>query len=140
MYTLKAITVLSFFTNNIENSITKFSTFSIMTFRPIISGTGLTKDEVIRTENLTVGTRSDTIHSTRLEIHENSTRNVTTTRSFIVINIDTFELKIGGITVVTSGGINAVFVADNFPEFGTDLVTALAALDVEDFSHDDDDR
>jgi len=28
-----------------------------------------------------------------------------------------------------------VFVADNFPEFGSDLVTALPALDVEDFSH-----
>jgi hypothetical protein len=28
-----------------------------------------------------------------------------------------------------------VFVGDDFPELGTDLVTALAGLDVDDFSH-----
>jgi hypothetical protein len=28
-----------------------------------------------------------------------------------------------------------VFVGDDFPEFGTDLVTALTSLDVNEFSH-----
>jgi hypothetical protein len=28
-----------------------------------------------------------------------------------------------------------MFGANNFPEFGSDLVTALATLDVKDFSH-----
>jgi hypothetical protein len=28
-----------------------------------------------------------------------------------------------------------VFVRDDFPELGTDLVTALSSLDVNDFSH-----
>ena len=31
----------------------------------------------------------------------------------------------------------AVFVGDDFPEFGTDLVTALTGLDVNDFSQVD---
>lgn len=31
--------------------------------------------------------------------------------------------------------VNAVLVADHFPELGSDLVAALATLDVQDFSH-----
>jgi len=37
--------------------------------------------------------------------------------------------------VVGTGGVNSVFVRDDFPELGTDLVTALASLNVNDFSH-----
>ena len=31
--------------------------------------------------------------------------------------------------------VNSVFVRDDFPELGSDLVTALTSLDVNDFSH-----
>jgi hypothetical protein len=37
--------------------------------------------------------------------------------------------------VVGTGWVNAVLVRDDFPELGTDLVTALATLDVNDFTH-----
>jgi len=37
--------------------------------------------------------------------------------------------------VVSSGGVDSVFIRDDFPEFSTDLVTALTSLDVDDFSH-----
>jgi hypothetical protein len=40
-----------------------------------------------------------------------------------------------GISLVGTSGVNTVFVGDDFPEFGTDLVTALAGLQVDDFSH-----
>ncbi len=40
-----------------------------------------------------------------------------------------------GIAVVGSGGIDPVLVRDDFPELGTDLVAALAGLEVDDFSH-----
>jgi hypothetical protein len=36
--------------------------------------------------------------------------------------------------VVSSGGVNTVLVGDNLPELGTDLVTALAALNVNNLS------
>ena len=39
------------------------------------------------------------------------------------------------LTVVCSGRINTVLIGDDFPELGTDLVAALAALDVDDFTH-----
>jgi hypothetical protein len=40
-----------------------------------------------------------------------------------------------GIAVVGSGGVDSVFVGDDFPELGTDLVATLAGLEVDDFSH-----
>jgi len=36
--------------------------------------------------------------------------------------------------VVGSGGINAVLVRDDFPELGTDLVTALSSLNMNDLT------
>jgi hypothetical protein len=37
--------------------------------------------------------------------------------------------------VVGAGGVDTVLVRDDFPELGTDLVTALTTLNVNDFSH-----
>ena len=37
--------------------------------------------------------------------------------------------------MVSSCGINAVLIGHDFPELGSDLVAALASLDVDNFSH-----
>jgi len=37
--------------------------------------------------------------------------------------------------VVSSGGVDAVLVGDDLPELGTDLVTALAGLEVDNLTH-----
>ena len=134
--TLQAVAVLSLFANDVENGVDQLSSFGIMTFGPIVSGTGLAKDEVIRAEDLTVGTRSDAVHGARLKIHEHSPGNVPSARSLIVVNIDPLELDVGGgCAAVLSGGIDAVLVADDLPELGADLVAALASLHVQDLSH-----
>jgi len=135
-HTLQAITVFSLFTNNIENGVDQLSAFCVMTFGPIVTSTGLSEDKVIRAEDLAVGARSDAVHGPRFEIHKNSSRNVPSARCLIVIDIDSFELDVGvSKTVVLSGGIYAVLVADDLPEFGTDLVATLASLNVQDLSH-----
>ena len=40
------------------------------------------------------------------------------------------------VAVVGAGGVDAVLVGDDLPEFGADLVTALASLKMNDLSHD----
>jgi hypothetical protein len=40
--------------------------------------------------------------------------------------------------VISSGGVDSVLVRDDFPELSSDLVTALAGLNVNDLSHCDD--
>jgi hypothetical protein len=105
-----------------------------MTFGPVITSSSLSENEVIWSEKLTEWSGSDRVHGTRFEIHENSSWYESTTSGFIEIDINSFELKIG-VTVIGTGRIDSVFIRDDFPEFGTDLITALTCLDVNEFSH-----
>jgi hypothetical protein len=132
--TLEAIATFGFFTDDIEDGVDEFSTFGVMSLGPIVTGTSLSEDEVVGSEELTEGSGTDGVHGTGLEIHEDGAGNVTSTGSFVEVNVDSLELEIG-ITVVRTGGVNTVFVGDDFPEFGSDLVTALTGLNVNDFSH-----
>ena len=105
-----------------------------MTLGPVVSGSGLTEDEVVRSEKLTEGSSSDGVHSSRLKIHKDSSGNVSSSCSFVVVDVDPLELKIR-VSVVGTGGVDSVLVGDDLPEFGTNLVTALTSLDVDYFSH-----
>jgi len=62
--TLKAITSFSFFSDNIENGVNKFSSFGIMSFGPVISGSSLSENEVIGSEELSERSGSDGVHGT----------------------------------------------------------------------------
>jgi hypothetical protein len=131
---LQAIAVLSFLANNIEHRIDEFGAFSVMALCPVVSGTGLTENEVIRPENLSVRSRSNAVHGSRFKIHENGAWNEPSTTSLVVVDIDPLKLKIG-VAAVPAGGVDAVLGADHFPELGTNLVAALATLDVKDLTH-----
>jgi len=100
-----------------------------MTFGPIVTSSGLTENEVIGTEKLTERTGTDGVHSTRFQIHQYGTGNITSSSSFVEVDVDTFQLEIG-ISVIGTSGINSMFISDDFPEFGTDLVTTLSSLDM----------
>jgi len=132
--TLKAIATFSLLSNDIEDGVDKFSTFSVVTLGPVVTSTGLTEDEVVWSEELTEWTSSDRVHGTWFKIHQDGSWDISSTSGLVVVDIDSFQLKIR-ISVVGTGRINTVFVGNDFPELGTDLVTALTSLDVDDFSH-----
>ena len=131
---LKAVTALSLLTDDIEDGVDELSTLGVVTLGPVVTGTGLTEDEVVGAEELTEGAGADGVHGAGLEIHEDSARHITATGGLVVVNVDALELEIG-VTVVGAGRVNAVLIGDDLPELGTDLVTALATLNVNDFSH-----
>jgi hypothetical protein len=131
---LKAIATFSLLADDVEDGVDEFSTFGVVTLGPVVTGTGLTEDEVVGAEKLTEGAGADGVHGSGLEIHKDGTGNVTATGGFVIVDVDALKLEVG-VTVVGTGGVNTMLVGDDFPEFGTDLVTALATLDVNDFSH-----
>jgi hypothetical protein len=94
----------------------------------------LSEDEVVWSEKLTEWSSSNWVHSSWFEIHKDGSWNVSTSGSFVEVDIDSFELEIW-VSVVGTSWINTMFVGNDFPELGTDLVTALTSLDVNDFSH-----
>ena len=132
--TLEAIATFSFFSNDVENGVNELSTLSVVTLGPVVTSTSLTEDEVVGSEELTERTSTDGVHGSWFKIHEDSTGDISTTSGLIVINVDSLELEIR-VSVISTSGVNTVFIRDNLPELGTDLVTALTSLDVNDFSH-----
>ena len=132
--TLKAIATLSFLSDNIEDGVDELGSLGVMTLGPVVTGTGLSEDEVIGSEELTEWSGSDGVHGSWLEIHEDGSWDVSSTSGLVVVDVDSLELEIG-VTVVSTGWVNSVLVGDDLPELGTDLVTALTTLDMNDFSH-----
>ena len=132
--TLETVTILCLLPYNIKNRINKLRSLSIMPLRPVVSSTRLSKYKVIRPENLPIRTSTNTVHSTRLQVHEHCTRNKPPTRSLIVVHIHTLQLQIWW-TNVPSSRVYSMLITNNFPELWTNLVTALTTLYVKDLSH-----
>ena len=131
---LEAVAALSLLSGDVEDGVDEFSTLSVVTLGPVVSGSGLSEDEVVGSEELTEGSGSDGVHGSGFEIHEDGSGDVPASSGLIVVDVDPLELEVR-VTVVGAGGVDSVFVGDDLPELGTDLVTALTTLHVNDFSH-----
>jgi len=59
---LKAVTALSFFSDNIQYWVDEFSSFGVMSFGPIVTGSGLTEHEVVGSEELAERSSSHWVH------------------------------------------------------------------------------
>ena len=132
--TLEAVAGLGLLAADVEDGVDELGAFSIMTLRPIISRTCLSEDEVVGAEDLAVGAGADGVHGAGLEIHKNRAGHVASTSGFVEVDVDAFELKIG-VSLVGAGGVNSMFVRNHFPEFRANLITALATLNTNDFTH-----
>ncbi len=72
--------------------IKKKFTFSVVALGPVVSGSGLSEDEVVGPEDLSVGTGPDGVHGSGLEVDEDGARNVLAAGGFIVVDVDAFQL------------------------------------------------
>ena len=131
---LEAIASFSFFSDDVEDRVDQFSSFGVMSLGPVVSGSGLSENEVIGSEELTERSGSNGVHGSGFQIHQDGSGDVSSSGSFVVINVDSFQLQVR-VSVVGSGGVNSVLVRDDFPKFGSDLVSALSSLHVNNFSH-----
>ena len=82
---------------------------ALTSFRPVVTRTILTEDEVVGAEKGTERTRTDRVHGSGLEIDQDCTRNVLVGADLIVVDVDTLQLEVVG-TLVHSITINAVLV------------------------------
>ena len=100
-----------------------------MALGPVVASTALAKDKVIRAEELAKGARADRVHGARLQIYQHSAGHVLATGGLVVVHVDALQLEVR-VAMVSAGGVNAVLIGNHFPELGTNLVTALAGLQV----------
>jgi len=133
---LKTVASFGFLADNVKDGVNQFSTFGVMSFCPVVSGSGLSEDEIVWSEKLSEWSSTDGVHGTRFKVHEDRARDIASTSCFVEVNVDALQLEVG-ISVVRSRWVNAMFVSNDFPEFGANLVSALSGLDMNDFSHGD---
>jgi hypothetical protein len=131
---LQAVAALSLLPHNVEDGVDELGALSVVALSPVVSGSGLSEHKVVGSEQLTEGTSSDGVHSSGLEIHKDSSGDITTTSGLVEVHIDPLQLEVG-VSVVSTSGIDAVLVGDDLPELGTNLVAALTSLDMNNFSH-----
>ena len=72
----------------IEHGVNELCTFSVMSLGPIVTGSSLAKNKVVRSEELTKRARSDAVHGTRFKVHQNGTRHVTAASCLSVIHVE----------------------------------------------------
>ena len=60
--------------------------------------------------------------------------NIFASSGLVVVHIDPLELEVRG-SAVGAGGVDTVLIGDDLPELGSDLVSALTGLKVDNFSH-----
>jgi hypothetical protein len=128
--TLETVAALSLTTNNIQDLVDKLSTLGIMSLSPVVSSSRLAKDEVVRSEELTERTSTDSIHSTWLQIDEDGTRDILVARSLshvskyldheiivthlIKVDVHALQLKIRR-AIVDTRAVKAMLAGDCLP-------------------------
>ena len=86
-----------------------------MSLGPVISGSRLSKNKVVGSENLSIRSGSDRVHGARLQVDQHGPGHVLAARGLIVVDVDALQLKVG-VAVVGAGGVDAVLVRDDLPE------------------------
>jgi proteasome assembly chaperone (PAC2) family protein len=94
LITLEAIATFGFFSNDVEDGVDEFSTFGVVTLGPVVTGTGLSEDEVVGSEELTEWAGTDGVHGAWLEIHKDGSGYITATGGFVVVNVDSLQLEV----------------------------------------------
>merc|ERR1740129_2319987 len=133
---LETITGLSLFSDNIENRVNQLGSFCVVTLGPIVAGPRLSEHEVVGSEDLTEGPRPHAVHGAGLQVHEDSPGHVLAAAGLVVVDIDPLQLELGGAGVGASG-VDTVLIGDDLPKLGSNLITALTSLKMDNFSHDE---
>lgn len=131
---LEAVASLGLATDNVENLVNELSALSVVALGPVVTGTRLSKDKVVGAEQRAEGTATDRVHRSRLQVNQDGAGNVLPSSGLIVVNVDTLELNVVG-SLVRAVGLDAVLLGNNLPELGTNLVTTLAGLKVDNLAH-----
>jgi hypothetical protein len=122
--------------DSVKTEVDNFFTNGVMSSGEVVGGILFTRDKLLWMEELSVGTSSDLIDDSWLEIEEDASWDVLSSTSF-------GEKGVEGIVTATNGlvrghlaiGLDSVFEAVQFPTGVTDLDTSLTKMNREDFTH-----
>mmetsp|Transcript_18233 Transcript_18233/g.32229 ORF Transcript_18233/g.32229 Transcript_18233/m.32229 type:complete len:542 (+) Transcript_18233:1550-3175(+) len=131
---LKAVAALCFLADYVEYRVDELSSLSVMSLGPVVTSSGLSKYKVVGAKELSKGSCAYRVHGSGLEIHQDRAGHVASAGCLVKVYVDALQLEVR-VAMVRTGGVDSVLVRDNLPELGTNLVTTLATLNVNDLAH-----
>ena len=131
---LKAIAALGLLADDVQDGVDQLGTLGVVTLGPVVTGTSLAEHEVVGAEDLAERAGADGVHCAGLQVNQDGAGHILATGGLVEVHVDALQLQVR-VTVVGTSRVYAVLVGDDLPELGTDLVTALTGLDVNDFAH-----
>mmetsp|Transcript_76572 Transcript_76572/g.173156 ORF Transcript_76572/g.173156 Transcript_76572/m.173156 type:complete len:209 (-) Transcript_76572:26-652(-) len=131
---LEAVAALGLFAHNVQDGVDELGSLRVVALGPVVARARLAEHKVVWPEKLAEGPRSDAVHGARLKVHEDGAWDVAAARGLVVVNVNPLQLQVR-VAMVCASGIDAVLVRNDLPELGTDLVAALAGLDVDKLAH-----
>ena len=135
---LETGTVVSKFSDSVEAEIDDLLSDGVVSSGEVVGGIFLSGDELLRVEELSVGSSSDLIDNGGLEIEEDASGDV-------LAGTGLGEEGVEGIITATdslvgwhlSVRLDSVLEAEELPASVTDLDTGLSNVDRNNFSHDE---
>jgi hypothetical protein len=133
---LKTSTVVSQLSHTVKDKVNNLLSDGVVTTGVVVGSIFLTRDQLLRVVELSVGTSTDLVHHTRLKINKDGTRDVLTSTSL---------KEKGAERVITSSDslvrrhlsirLDTVLKAIQFPASITGLDTSLTNVDRKAFTH-----
>ena len=79
----------------------ELSSVGLVALGTVVSGSGLSEDEVVGAEELSERSSTDGVHGSGLKVHEDGTGDVASAGGLIEVDVDPLELEVG-VSVVGS--------------------------------------
>lgn len=92
MEALQAVAAFSLLPDYVKYGVNKLGALGVMTFSPVVAGSGLSEDEVVGSKELTKRSGSDGVHCAGLEIHKDGPGDIPTSSGFVEIDVDPLKL------------------------------------------------
>jgi hypothetical protein len=134
--TLETSTVVSQLTDAVQSKVNNLLTNGVVTTGVVVGSIFLTGDQLLRVKQLTVSSGADLIDNSRLQIEEDSTRDVLAGTSFREKGVESIITTTDGLvrrhlTIRLDSMLQTV----KLPTSITDLTTSLTEMNRDDFAH-----
>jgi hypothetical protein len=133
---LETSAVIGEFSDAVEGEVDNFLTNGVVTTGVVIGGIFLTRDQLFRVEQLTVGTGTDFVHGSGLEVQKHGTRDVLASTSLREKGVESIVTATDGLVRGHLAiRLDSVLEAVEFPAGVTDLDTSLSEVERDSFTH-----
>jgi hypothetical protein len=117
--TLKRVASLRLLANHVHHRLDQLGPLGVVPLGPVVTGSGLPVDEVVRAKEPPEGSAANRVHGTGLEVDQDGAGDVLAvvhaSAGLVVVDGHALQLE-RAVANVVAGRVDAMLVADGLPE------------------------